>query len=240
MNALWNSQGFVVWCRVVWQKWDCFIFPCWFWWWGLSTATGGLKVIVVNTIRRRLIKVRLLYSTRRTQPYESMSNVTVSSSKWEAYDFLYLAMQWPMSFCNMAGVTCRWQVTPNYFTVHGLWPQNNRLDSTDAAGRVPHPSPTWPDAGRSVWRGWPSVGVASEFFFFFFFFDSRWTGLIRPESGRIGQQPKWPKRTETVKTGRNWPWIWPEQLKFSSQSVFCLFLSLFCESRIVMCFLIIF
>ena len=37
--------------------------------------------------------------------------------------------------------------------------------------------------------------------FFFFFLDSRRTGLIRPESGRIGQQPKWPKRTETVKTG---------------------------------------
>ena len=77
-------------------------------------------------------------------------------------------------------------------------------------------------------------------FFFFFFLDLRRTGLIRPELGRIGQQPKWPKRTETVKTGRNWLWIWPEQLKFSSQSVFCLFLSLFCESRIVMCFLIIF
>ena len=114
------------------------MFSCWFWWWGLSTATAGLKVRVVNTTRRRLIKVRLLYSTRRTQPYESMNNVTVRSSKWEAYDFLYLAMQWPMSFCNMAGVTCRRQIIPNYFTVHGLWPQKNRWQLVNCTVLLQH------------------------------------------------------------------------------------------------------
>ena len=61
----------------------------------------------------------------KTQPHESMNNVTVSSSKLVTYDYLHLAMQWPRSFCNsrLNIRLCQLQV-PRRFTVHGLWPQN--------------------------------------------------------------------------------------------------------------------
>ena len=61
-------------------------------------------------------------------PHESMNNVTVSSSHLEPYNQLYLAMQWPRSFCNYQHIFNR-KCELNYFTVHGLWPQ-----STDGHG----------------------------------------------------------------------------------------------------------
>ncbi|KAF5454124.1 hypothetical protein F2P56_023812 [Juglans regia] len=40
-----------------------------------------------------------------------------------AYDYMYLVMQWPRSFCNTQPNVFRSRV-PNIFTIHGLWPQN--------------------------------------------------------------------------------------------------------------------
>ena len=44
--------------------------------------------------------------------------------------------------------------------------QESMLESTDAAGRVLHLSPTRPDEGRSVQHGCIRVGAASKLFFF--------------------------------------------------------------------------
>lgn len=39
-----------------------------------------------------------------------------------AYDYLYLTIQWPRSFCNIQpNVFC--SNVPNSFTIHGLWPR---------------------------------------------------------------------------------------------------------------------
>ena len=73
-------------------------FWCWFWWSRLSIATGGLKVRVPYTARRRLIKVKLRTIFNKTLPHESLNNVT--------YDFPYLVMQWPASFCSANGTAC--------------------------------------------------------------------------------------------------------------------------------------
>ena len=116
MNALWNSQGFVVWCRVQCDK----------------NERESSKYNKTQAYK----SVTTIFN--KTQPYESMNNATVSRSKWEAYDFLYLAKQWPMSFCNMAGVTCIRQIIPNYFTVHGLWPQKNRWQSINCTVLLQH------------------------------------------------------------------------------------------------------
>ena len=40
------------------------------------------------------------------------------------------------------------------------------LGSTDAVGRVPHRSLSWPDAGCGNRHHYPHVGAASDFFFF--------------------------------------------------------------------------
>ena len=62
----------------------------------------------------------------KTLPHESMNNVTVSSSKVVSYDYLFLAMQWPRTYCNFISRgrgRCHLPI-PDRFTVHGLWPQN--------------------------------------------------------------------------------------------------------------------
>ena len=118
-------------------------------------------------------------------------------------------IKWTIAFCLYTHLSC------------------GGLESTDVAGRVLHLSLTW-----LTWR-WCRVW---GFFFFFFLgftptrlnshwfgFDSRRTVLIRPESSRISHIGSYWSVTETAETGRNRPWIWPEQLKFSSLSVFAFF-----------------
>ena len=61
----------------------------------------------------------------------------------------------------------------NCYTHTPLW-------SMDAAGKVPHRSPTQPDAGCGIQRSCPRVGAASEFFFFFT------VTLTRLDSSRLG------------------------------------------------------
>ena len=57
----------------------------------------------------------------------------------------------------------------------------SKLESTDAAGRVAHPSPTRRNAGRGVRRGWPWVRPRLSFFFS----DSSRIGWIRADAARF-------------------------------------------------------
>ena len=107
-------------------------------------------------------------------------------------------------------LTKRWE----RFARDGLVMFKGELESTDAAGRVPHPSLTWRDAGRGVRRSWSRVSAASEFFFFFL--DSRWLGSIWANAAwfapnqadsailsRIGRRPIRPKQAEIgLESGR--------------------------------------
>ena len=103
------------------------------------------------------------------------------------------------TICNLAFFLLPlWKVMKNVHWVCGLWmvlsgdQQWYDLESMDAAGRVPHLSPTWLPVRRC--RVWV---------FFFFFsdfrwlgFDSRQTGLIWPELGHIGRRLKRLKQAE--------------------------------------------
>ena len=78
----------------------------------------------------------------------------------------------------------------------------NSLWSMDAAKWVPHPHPTWPDAGCSGRRHSPRIGAASSFFFFFFVPDARQTGLTCAKSVRIGRRNRL-IRAEPAYSGQN-------------------------------------
>ena len=78
----------------------------------------------------------------------------------------------------------------------------NSLWSMDAAKWVPHPHPTWPDAGCCGRRHSPRIGAASSFFFFFFVPDARQTGLTCAKSVRIGRRNRL-IRAEPAYSGQN-------------------------------------
>ena len=104
------------------KKQKCLTFWYWFWWSRLSSATGGLKV-------------RVLYTTRRRLNYKSETTYYIQQD----------TASWKFEQCNLwffilghavANVIlqCERQPIPNNFTVHGLWPQNyttNRSKSID-------------------------------------------------------------------------------------------------------------
>ncbi|GMY21793.1 ribonuclease 1-like [Fagus crenata] len=61
----------------------------------------------------------------RTYESESITmkvRVKAPSSPQKEYDYFSLVLRWPKSFCNTGSVTCTSPI-PDYFTVHGLWPQ---------------------------------------------------------------------------------------------------------------------
>ena len=123
----------------------------------------------------------------------------------------------------------------NCYTHTPLW-------SMDAAGKVPHRSPTRPDAGCSIQRSCPRVGATSELFFFFFFFSRIHIDLARfkpirllfspicaelgrfgqnqavsAKSGYIGRQPKQIKTAEisleSCRNSQNRLWMRPKHPK---------------------------
>ena len=132
---------------------------------------------------------------------------------------------------------------------------SKKLESTDAAGRLPHLRPMRPNAGHGIWCSYPRIGAASEFFFFLGFtptqldshridFDWCRIGLIQPESGRIGHIGLYWPATDTAETGRKWV---KSALKLVGTAeiltsvVFLAFFFLcFVNQGIVMCFLRIF
>ena len=102
-----------------------------------------------------------------------------------------------------------------------------------------------------VQRGCPRVGAAFELFFFFFFWDSRQLGLIHADLASICTEPGWFGQNRAIsagdRNGRNRPksalnLAGTAEILTSEDRMnrFCLLLSLFCESKIVMYFLIIF
>ena len=125
-----------------------------------------------------------------------------------------------------------------------LLPSN--LESTDMAGRMPHPRPTRLDTGHGVRRGCPHIGATSEFFFFFSS-DSHQLGSIRTDAARFvpNRLQFAPNRADSAKIrpylpyrvvaagdqygryGRNRPWIWPEKPKFSPYRHSNVFLAFF-------------
>ena len=62
-----------------------------------------LLVLLINVVpsHRRTYESKSIIMYRTTEPYESMSNVSVTKGETVAYDYLYLVVYWPMSFCNI-------------------------------------------------------------------------------------------------------------------------------------------
>ena len=137
----------------------------------------------------------------------------------------------------------------------------DKLESTDAAPKVPQLRPTRDAASDVVTR----LSDRAYIFFFFFFcriradsarfvpmrldscrigFDSRQTGLIRPKSSHIGHIGSYRLAADTAETGRKMAEIRRKRsksaLNMAGKSETCILLSFFFESRHSMCFLKIF
>ena len=65
------------------------------------------------------------------QPYKENMNTELLP-----YDFFYLVMQWPNSFCNSGRVSCHPPPISNYFIVHGLWPQQTGVSRISCTGAI--------------------------------------------------------------------------------------------------------
>ena len=125
---------------------------------------------------------------------------------------------------------------------------SQKLWGTDAARRVPHRSPTWPNARCSVRRDCLHIDAMSELFFFLGFtptqldscrlgFNSRWFGqkwTISVESGHIGRRPKQAEiGLESCWNSWNRLWMSPKHPKsilhqFYSEYLLLLLCFLFC------------
>ena len=175
------------------------------------------------------------------------TNIPYSKNKLYIWSVIFLSSFWISEYSyetwrQLENCNCQW---------HSQW--SGGLESTDAAPEVPHPRPTRLPSRRTV----------SAFFFFFsrirtdlarfasmrldscwIGFDSRWTGLIRPKSGRIGHigsyQPTAETGQKTAETGRNTPETAEIGLEYGRKSRNLHSSFFFCESRHSMCFLRIF
>ena len=106
------------------------------------------------------------------------------------------------------------------FLQQSAWMVYYQLESTDAAGRVVHPSPMQLTARQCrVWFFFSWI-CADSARFEPMQLDSRRIELIRPESGRIGHIGSYRPATDAAKTGWNRPWNSPEQPKFWPQMCF--------------------
>ena len=143
------------------------------------------------------------------------------------------------TICNLAFFLLPlWKVMKNVHWVCGLWmvlsgdQQWYDLESMDAAGRVPHLSPTWLPVRRC--RVWV----------FFFFFFSR----IRADSASIRAKPGWFGQNRVISAGDWNGWNRPKlalnlagTAEILTSEVFrAFFFFCFVNQGIVMCFLRIF
>lgn len=67
-----------------------------------------------------------VYPTQKGQHYRIFNLMeqrpeTLSAKPKQNYSFFYLVQQWPKTFC-LNNTDCPGNI-PNYFTIHGLWPQ---------------------------------------------------------------------------------------------------------------------
>ena len=113
------------------------------------------------------------------------------------------------------------------FLQQSAWMVYYQLESTDAAGRVAHPSPTQLTACRCrVWFFFSRIRADSARFALMRLdsrqigFHSRRIRLIQPKSGRISHIGSYRPATDTAETGRNRPWNSLEQPKFWPQICF--------------------
>ena len=72
----------------------------------------------------------IIYNNTQLPYKENMNAETVINSKLKHFDYFYLVMQWPKSFCTSGRVSCHPPPIPNYFIVHGLWPQQTSRKNT--------------------------------------------------------------------------------------------------------------
>ena len=162
------------------------------------------------------------------------TNIPYSKNKLYIWSVIFLSSFWISEYSyetwrQLENCNCQW---------HSQW--SGGLESMDAAPEVPHPRPTRLPARRTV----------SAFFVFFFSdscrigFDSRWTGFIRPKSGRIGHIESYRLTAETgrktAETSRNTPETTEIGLEYGQKSRNLYSSFFFCESRHSMFFLRIF
>ena len=77
----------------------------------------------------------IIYNNTQLPYKENMNAETVINSKLKHFDYFYLVMQWPNSFCTWGKVSCQ-QPIPKDFTVHGLWPQQTGLPRINCTGAI--------------------------------------------------------------------------------------------------------
>ena len=77
----------------------------------------------------------IIYNNTQLPYKENMNAETVINSKLKHFDYFYLVMQWPNSFCNPGKISCNRPI-PNHFIVHGLWPQKTGFPRFDCTGAI--------------------------------------------------------------------------------------------------------
>ncbi|XP_075658631.1 extracellular ribonuclease LE-like [Castanea sativa] len=75
------------------------------------------------------------------------------------YDYFYLVLQWPESYCNTGKVTCYDSPRDHRFTLHGMWPQKNGIFHPSHNLQVQRGSN---DLLRRMDRWWPSFNAAHK------------------------------------------------------------------------------
>ncbi|GMY21816.1 ribonuclease S-7-like [Fagus crenata] len=80
------------------------------------------------------------------------------SNPQKNYDYFSLVLQWPKSFCNTGAVTCTSPI-PNYFTVHGLWPQlyNGQWTNCNSDTKLNHDQRTKLNLMDFMKKYWPNL-----------------------------------------------------------------------------------
>ena len=95
-------------------------------------------------------------------PYAESGPAAVGSAS-EPYDFFMLVMQWAITECQDV-FTCTPSPTNNFFTLHGLWPENNDGSyPQNCAGAAFDPAALTPLLPL-LNRFWPSLNGPSETF----------------------------------------------------------------------------
>ncbi|KAI4305275.1 hypothetical protein L6164_028649 [Bauhinia variegata] len=87
------------------------------------------------------------------------------SSRKPIFDHFLLTLTWPNAFCKLPGVACRpFPPTQQYFTIHGLWPQNQFHSAvTDCAEKAPLTDAILVNRKQKLLDFWPRLYNAGDF-----------------------------------------------------------------------------